>query len=1156
MSLHWIFGCSGSGKDHYLYSTIIRRSKEEASGKYLIIVPEQFTMQTQRDMVMLSDNKGIMNIDILSFMRLAYRVLGETPEFNKPVLADEGKAMVIRRLLKEHADEWKTFGSNISKPGFVEEIKSLITEFIQYGVSVDDIDGLRENAGKKRLLSAKLEDLRLLYRYYTEYMESRYISAEEMLKLLADYAKESELLRDSVIVISGFTGFTSVQYMLLEKLFAVCRDIYIAVTIGRDTDPFMPAEKHDLFYMSTEFIRKSMNIAQKCGVYVEEPVWTGKDGGNIPWRFADNPEMCYLEKNLFRAGHKKGDVPEKTGAVNIYEAVNPYEESEYILWQINRLIRKEGLRYRDIAVVTGDITLYGRLLGAEFERAGIPYFIDYNRSILHNSFVDMVLSLLSICEKGFLYSTVIKFLRNGIVRDYMGFDAYNTDVLENYVRSMGIRGRNIWDKEWIYNGKEYYDMEAVNECRKRITELLMPFYNSMAEAETVLDYSKALYSFLVENNISEAISEIADRYGERGMRTEQKEYSQIYRIFIGLIDQMTQLMGDEILNVRGYLELLKTGISESSVGVIPMGTDAVIVGDIERTRLKDVKILFFAGVNDGIIPKAVKTGGFISDAEREYLAGLGAELAPVARDRIFNERFYLYLNATKPSDKIYISYSNKSCSGEEIKPSLFIKQVNDILCGIDIKRNFSKWGIEGKLANDKGMVWWLRGLRECVRSQKTYPLNDSYWLCLHRRYMRENSNRALFERAFFTGEDSFISKETSNLLYNHELIASISRLEQFGACAFAHFLKYGLRLKERPEYKIKIPDIGIVLHNILENFSRKLSQNNMGWKDTEDSLIDEWCDEICDAVCTQYNNGIFLESAKNEYMAERFKRISKRTIKAISYQMKQGSFEQKAFEISFERLSDLSSLNYDLGNGDVMHLTGKIDRIDACEKDDCIYIRIVDYKSRKNEFDANKVYQGLGIQLPVYLMAADELISGNVPDKKIIPAGMFYMHIDDPVLKDVEPEDIESEMCKEFIMLGLMNRDKPVPYIIDSKLGDDESGLYGGASSTVVKVRVTKDGYINRGAVPKQYFDYMHKAVADKIIDYGRRILDGDTGIEPYKIKDNTPCTYCEFNPVCGFDIKMRGNSYRKLTDISEEDIWKEWENKYGGVHKTAAESD
>ncbi len=1158
MALHWIFGCSGSGKDHYLYNTIIKRSKKEVSGKYLVIVPEQFTMQTQKDMVMLSDNKGIMNIDILSFMRLAYRVLGETPEFNKPILADEGKAMVIRKLLREHADEWKTFGGNILKPGFVEEIKSLITEFIQYGVSVEEIDDINVYADAKRLLGDKLSDLALLYGYYVEYMKNRYISAEEMLKLLAGYAQESTLLKDSVIAISGFTGFTPVQYLLLEKLFTVCSDVYITVTIGKDADPFTPCEKHDLFYMSTEFIRKCMDIAVQCGVYIETPVWTGKNNGEIPWRFVNNPEMRYLEKYLFRDNLKNTDKPEKNGAVSIYEAVNPYEETGYVVWQINRLIREKNLRYRDIAVVTGDIALYERLFAVEFERAGIPYFIDYNRSILHNSFADMLLSLLAICERGFEYGTVIKFLRNGIVKDYMGYESCNTDILENYVRALGIRGKNTWDREWIYTGKEYFDMEVINAYRERVANLLIPFCNSMSEQETVLGYCRVLYSFLKENDISKAIEAIAEKYGAEGKGAQKKEYEQIYRIFIALIDQMTQLMGDEKLNIRNFTELLKTGINEASVGVIPMGTDAVIVGDIERSRLKDIKVLFFVGVNDGIIPKAVKTGGFISDAEREYLADLGTLLAPVARERIFNERFYLYLNATKPSDNLYISYSKKSCAGDELRPSLFVKQIDDIIGGIEVKSCYTKWGIAGKLANDKGMGWWLKGLRECVRTDDIYAAGDEAWFDLHKKYMRGDADRKLFERAFFTGETSFISKETCGILYNHELVASISRLEQFGACAFAHFLKYGLRLRERAEYKIKIPDVGIVFHNIIESFSKRLAENNMGWRDAGDEIIDTWCDEIAVNVCSEYNNGIFLESAKNEYVINRIKRISKRTVKAIAYQMRKGSFEQKAFEISFENLSQIASLNYDLGNGDVMHLTGQIDRIDTCETGDRIYIRIVDYKSGKNDFDAGKVYYGIGIQLPIYLMAAGEIIENNT-GKETAPAGMFYMHIDDPVLEEAESdEDIEKGVFKELIMRGLMNGDKPVPYITDNSLGNADGELCGGAASDVVKVKVTKDGCISKSAdvVPKKYFAYMKEAVTDKIKDYGRRILDGDTKIEPYRMNDNIPCVYCEYAPVCGFDIKMKDNSYKRFADISEEDIWNEWEDKYGGIHGQAAESD
>lgn len=1135
MALHWIFGSSGSGKTHYLYNHIIGLSKEEPSGKYLIIVPEQFTMQTQKDIVMLSEAKGIMNIDVLSFMRLAYRVLSETPALRKPVLLDEGKGMVIRKLLLSHEKEWQSFGNNINRAGFVEEMKSIITEFLQYGIDIDELERLKKETGEKKLLETKLSDLLLLYKYYRSYMEERYISAEEILKLLADYADGSELLKDSIIVLNGFTGFTPIQYMLLSKLLMTAKDVYISVTIDRDADPFMPAKPYDLFYMSKTFIKKCIDIAGKCGVRVCEPVWTGKDDGRIPWRFVNNPDMQKLSANLFRQKVKTGGDSIGNNAIHIYEAENPYEECAFLIWRINSLVRKSGMRYRDIAVITGDMTLYGRLLKERFEDAGIPFFMDYNRSILSNSFIDMVLSLMMIAEQGLLYENVMRFLRNGIVRDYLVFESEMTDELDNYLLATGIRGNNLWNTKWR-------STDELNELRIKLTELIMPFVEQMKAAKTVTDYTLALYSFISENRIEDAIDEIAKQYGKNNNPYCKKEYEQIYRIFIGLLEQMTELMGDEELSVKEYKELLKIGITESDVGVIPIGADAVIVGDISRTRLKHIKVLFFAGVNEGIVPKSISGGGFLSDAEREYLETCGAMLAPTARERIFSERFYLYLNATKPSDMLYISYSLRSCKGEEMTPSSFIKQVKDIIGDIQTERDYRNEGVYGKLGTDKGKSYWIRSLREYAAGNEEYGSEECFNI-LHGRFMGYQDNKTLFESAFYTGESSMISPEAAGLLYSKEIISSISRLEKFGACAFAHFLRYGLLLQERKEYKIDIPDIGNIFHKIIEGFSKRLNAKKISWRALDEAMIKEWTTEIATLVCTEYGDGVMESTGRYSYMKERIIRISESALCALCDHMKAGKFEQMAYEVSFDRITGAASLNYELDNGSMMHLNGKIDRIDICEENDKIYVKIIDYKSGAHVFDAQKLYYGLNLQLSVYLLAAGDVLKNAYPDKTVVPAGILYFHIDDPVFEEDKKRD------GAFVMRGPVNEKSPVPYLIDANLGSSETGLYEGAVSDVIKAVVAKDGHFDKrrsDVIPEPYFKYLTSAAKEKMLSFANEIMSGDTSIHPYRLGDEKACTYCEYKAVCGFDAKYKGNSYKKLKPVDEADIWKEWGERYG----------
>lgn len=1153
MSLYWIFGGSGYGKSHYAYNEIMKQSERNPSGKYIVIVPEQFTMQTQKDMVMLSKAKGIMNIDVLSFVRLAYRVLGQTPALDKPLLEDEGKGMVIRRILKEHAGEWKTFGSNITRLGFVEEIKSAVTEFVQYRVDDDKLERMLDGVRDKGILSFKIRDIGLVYKYYREYMEERYISSEELLSILADYVPESDMVKGSVICIDGFTGFTPVQYELLGALMKACRDVYITVTIGSGSGTFGKTRADELFYMSRTYINKCMDIAKRTGTYVNDPVWAGNGDGGA-WRFTDNKELGMLEANIFRDG-VCGPLMETNGCIRVYEAVNPYEETEYCVWQIGRLIREEGLRYRDIAIITGDTETYSRLFRKEFEKAGIPYFSDSNRSVPDNPFVDMILSFLSLIINDYDYHSVMALLRNGIVRDYMGFTRDMADELDCYLLACGLRGHKLWEKEWNNNKRSRTDIEIVNRARQRMEDIFGKTGEELRAAGTAIDYCRILYGFISSWNMCGILKAEAERYGRMGDYISRKEYEQIYRIVMNLLEQMAGLMGDDELTLKEYAEIMKTGFNEASVGVIPPGADTVIVGDITRTRLKDIKVLFFAGVNDGIVPNSIKSGGFLSDAEREILFENGAELAPTLRERIFNERFYIYLALTRPSDRLYVSYCMKSCSGERLQRSPVIADIAGLYeKGLSVDKGYTFWSSESGLGNDLGKSRWIDGLRKYAAGLLDGE-REQEWLDLHRNMAGNPDARGMLDSAFYMGGITPLTRELAGKLYGNDIEGSVSRLELYASCAYAHFLRYGLLLGKRKEYGLEVPEIGTIFHSIIEEFSKRLEHTKKGWEDVDGHIVNEWTKQITERICGEFGHGIMNGDFRSEYMKKRIERIAVTTIRNLSEQMKKGRFRAESYEVQFNDADGHGILDIPLDGGSVMKLRGRIDRLDICEDGKNLLYKVIDYKSGAKKFDLARLYHGITMQLIVYLDAAGSIEERNHPDKIIIPAGAFYYHIDDPVVDEEEDDDendIKEKLNRQFMMHGPVNGDNNIPCYIDCSLGSIEGGIEAGAKSDVVNVKSGKNGdYLKSSQVYSgARFEYMIRHARDKMKEAGTGISSGVIDAAPYRLEQETPCTYCEFRPVCGFDTRLPGYRFRKLAEKSEEDIWKEWEKLYGEGNK------
>ena len=594
MSLQFILGNSGSGKSHYLYQQIVNESMEHPEKNYLVLVPEQFTMQTQRDLCAAHPRGGIMNIDALSFMRLAYRVFEEVGREEQPVLDDEGKNLVIRRIAGKLEDDLKVLKGNLKKQGYISEVKSVISEFVQYGVDFDKLDDFMEGLSQESYLYYKLQDIRKVYEGFEEYLRDRYITKEEMLDVLARAVCDSELLKGSVIALDGFTGFTPVQIRLISELLKVSEKVIVTVEIDRREDPFIYRHPYQLFALSKQMVTSLVKTAQDAGAEVEESVCLYE---KVPYRFRENPEMAFLESELFRYSRrqykkKKEESETCSGAISLHETKNPREEARYVAESIRKLVREKDYRYRDIAVIAADLNLYADALEKACELFEIPVFMDHKKSILLNSFVEYLRSLLAMAEQNFTYESVFRHLRTGLC----GFTDKEIDRLENYCLALDIKGYKKWQQAWVRRtpstGEK--ELEELNHLRVIFVEKTMGLIQVLKQKKkTVRDVTQAVYEYLVQEKLQQKITQLEKKFQDRGELALAKEYAQVYRIVMELFDKFVELLGEEPVGLNEYCKLLDAGLEEARVGVIPPSVDQVVAGDMQRTRLKDIRALFF-----------------------------------------------------------------------------------------------------------------------------------------------------------------------------------------------------------------------------------------------------------------------------------------------------------------------------------------------------------------------------------------------------------------------------------------------------------------------------------------------------------------------------------------------------------------------------------
>ena len=1134
MSLRFYFGPSGSGKSHRIYEEIMQRAVQEPGRNFLIIVPDQFTMQTQKDLVMRSDRGGILNIDVLSFGRLSHRILEEVGTKEMPVLDDTGKSLVLQKIAADLKEQLPAMGSLLHKQGYIHEVKSAISEFMQYGISTQDMDKLIASAEKRGALAMKLRDLKTLYWGFQDYIRDHFITTEETLDVLRRSLVKSKILPDSVVVFDGFTGFTPIQNRLIQELMRVCEETIVTVTIGEEEDPYQMDGEQKLFHLSKKTVADLVELAAEAEVTRGEDVFV-KGGPN---RFTEAPALWYLEQNLFRYQYEP--YMEKQREIRMFEALSPREEVHQTALYIRKLIREEGLTYRDIAVVIGDLEGYASYVETEFGQLEIPCFIDRTRGIVLNPMIEYIKSALQLYIKDFSYDTVFHFLRSGMV----DISREEIDELENYVIRTGARGYRTYSRlftrrtEEMQQGSGQDDTERAEETLERLNRIRQQFADTveilhMAPRAKAGEYVDHLYDFLEQNQVQQKLLNYQQQFEQEGDLAKAREYAQIYRLVMDLLDQIYGLLGEEEISLQEFADILDAGFGEITVGTIPQNVDRILVGDMERTRLKQVKVLFFLGVNDGNIPKNASKGGIISDMDREFLIESGTEMAPSPRQQMYIQRLYLYLNMTKPSERLYLSYAKVNSDGKGIRPSYLIDTVRKLFPQLAVEYPQNRSRLEQIEGRQEGARYLAEELREYADGTLREEERQDFYL-MYRAYEADPEGRdRLTAAAFRRYKESGLSRIVARALYGRQLENSVSRLETYAACACRHFLQYGLSLQEREEFGFEVSDMGNVYHAVLENFAGKLAESGRTWWDFDENFATQAIKEAVEGYAATYGETVLYSSARNEYAITRMSRILTRTVLTLQQHLKQGSFQPDDYELSFRFAEDLDSIHVDLSEEEKMHLQGRIDRIDVSEDAEHVYVKVIDYKSGNKKFDLAALYYGLQLQLVVYMNAAMELESRKHPDKEIVPAALLYYHIDDPTIEtpvELTQEQINEEILTKLRMNGVVNSDPAVVERLDHLLQD---------KSKVIPVEKKKDGSFSArsGILSREELQVVSAYVDTKIRQIGREILDGKIAANPYEKGNEEACTYCAYKKVCGFDGSIPGYEKRQLEDLDQQTL-------------------
>ena len=910
MGIRIIYGKPGSGKSEYCFQEIANQIQKET--KIYMITPEQFSFTAETKLMETVASHAVLNAEIITLSRMAYRVLNEIGGNTKTLLSKQGKAMLIYSILNQHKKELKFLGKSDEN---VDLSMTAITEFKKHGVTVQDLQQEIEKI-EDHYLQAKLQDMAFIYQKFQEQIQGKYIEETDLLTILANQIEKTNLVQNSIIYFDEFAGFTKQEYTVMEKFVKLAKQVNITICtddLNINTNP-----DKDIFYANKTTIAKIWNMVNENNFMLEKPVYLQKQ-----YRF-QTEELKHLSENI---NYPKSTTYEKNVEnIELFLAQNPYSEIENVAKQITKLIKNQNMRYKDIAIITKNIEEYASLVRAIFPKYKIPVFIDEKRDVNQNSIIQYVLSLLEIMSKNFSTEAVFNYLK-------LGFSEIEPDEifeLENYCNKWGIQ-QNKWKRDFVYElekEEKKQKVERYNQLRKQMVEPILALKEKMNQNKTVENITKCFYYFLQEQKMEEKIARKVHELEEKSMLDLAKEYVTSYKIILDLLDEMILVFGKDKTTIDRYSKLLKIGLKNSELGKIPGTQDQVTFGDIDRSRSHKVKTVFMIGLNDGSFPSVNKEEGFLDDADREKLKEDGIELAKGTLDRLYEDNFNIYKAFTTAENRIYLSYTSSDKEGKSLRPSMLVHKIKKLYPLLKEKSDMIRK--EYGMANEQ--VTYEELLENIAKLRDKETISE-IWYSIYQYYKQKIDWQAKLQDDLqglsYTNLPQDIKKENIQKLYGNTLNTSVSRLEKYRSCPFSYYLQYGLKLKEKENLKIHTFETGSFMHETIDEFFEQVREQRLALAELEEEQISEMVSHIIDQNLQLSKNFIFTATAKYKVLVKRLKRIVSKALKYIILTLIDSDFSVEGTEVEFGKKGDYQPIVLTLEDGKRVEITGKIDRIDT-----------------------------------------------------------------------------------------------------------------------------------------------------------------------------------------------------------------------------------
>lgn len=1116
MSLTIVYGTAGTGKSEFCIQSMLDLHKRGIPS--VMLVPEQFAHTAE---ARLAEKNGYLSDDILSvsFKRLAQKHLRKAGLLGHSI-TKTGKSMLLSRAVLQAGDALNLYRGAASHPGFIDAMLNFISECKRSEVTPQQLAEAAE-AETHAAFAAKLCELAQIYAHYSDLLGRGYTDSEDYLPLFAADVQKNNTFRGTCIFIDEFFRFTPAEYDCIRAFLACGAEVY--VTLGAPTE-----SARGIFEPVTRTAAYVTHLAKDVGQPVLPPVYLKKKH-----RFAASSELLHFETEY---NHYPPQLyKEETHDISLYTAPDLYTEVQVLAAKICRAVKEGQLHYRDVAIIAGNAENYIDLIKTVFPLYRIPIFIDQKKPLAQHPIMVMLFSVLALMADGLETETLLAYAKTG----YAGLKQDEVDTLENFALAGRLR-RSDWldEKRFLqradsvfYETEDYTAVdadaaEALLELRSRLLTPLEHLRAQLGQSKHLRDRAAALFGFFEEIELYQTVEAEVTHLKEENELQAAQEHGEIYNLLLGLLDELVTAFGDDVIGLSRLQTIITAGLAQCEISTIPPGSDQVIFGDLGRSLVKNVKLLFVIGTNDTAFPPQLPTEGLIKDEERRRLAENGLDLGPDGQEIAFQNQFLQYNALHISKQSLHFSYPVTDTEGRGLRPADLVRQIKKMFPALSAGDNLTKPPEADDIIAGEPSAWQYVLEHFNDKTNASVPYLKEYF-GKHPLYKEPYAAMLRYSRYSTSVRD--LTPVMAKGLYGRELYGSVTQLERHSNCPFSYFLQYGLRAKERKILKIDAPDIGILLHKLVELASRRLEEEHKSFAElTEADAV-----QLADETVTDFFSALFIANLYTEKrlaaLIRRLKALLAKMLQVIAAHVLRGAFEPCAFEVAFGENGELPPVTISLPTGERITLTGRIDRIDTLRQNASLYVKIIDYKTGNKTFSLSDVYNRLSLQLAVYVIAVTEggkPLLGDTP----VPAAMFYFRLADQTV-DASLADAENAMLKPFKMSGLLLKDADLVRAMDT-------GIQG--FSAIIPARMKKDGTLSdgngTGYATMEQFQKLSGYVKRVAGEIGREILNGHVAILPCKSGNKLPCRYCAYHAVCGFDAGI--NKMRIAPPLKPDAVW------------------